>query len=70
MKSYTSRSLRKAITQHSGESRKEEMLWMMRRAGIKNGNNNDRQLWQKHNKPLEILNIQVFYQKPEYIHVV
>jgi len=50
--------------------RQEEMLWMMRRAGIKNGNNNDRQLWQQHNKPLEILNIQVFYQKPEYIHVV
>ncbi|HTN07941.1 REP-associated tyrosine transposase [Agriterribacter sp.] len=69
MKSYTSRSLRKAITQHSGESRREWMLWMMRRAGIKNGNNNDWQLWQQHNKPLEILNIEMFYQKLEYIHM-
>ena len=59
MKRYTSRSLRKAITQHPGESRREWMLWMMGRAGIENGNNNDWQLWQQHNQPLEILNSDV-----------
>ena len=41
MKSFTSRSLRKEIGQHSGESRREWMLWMMKGAGIENGNNND-----------------------------
>ncbi|PVD53785.1 transposase [Terrimonas sp.] len=69
MKSYTSRSLRKAITQHPGESRREWMMWMMKRAGMMNGNNNDWQLWQQHNKPLEILNNEMFYQKLEYIHM-
>ena len=59
MKRYTSGSLRKAITQHPGESRREWMLWMMGRAGIENGNNNDWQLWQQHNQPLEILNSDV-----------
>ena len=69
MKRYTSGSLRKAITQHPGESRREWMLWMMGRAGIENGNNNDWQLWQQHNKPLEILNSEMFYQKLEYLHM-
>lgn len=40
----------------------------MQQAGIKNGNNNDWQLWQQHNKPLEILSLDMFYQKLEYIH--
>ena len=69
MKSYTSRSLRKSISQNPDESRREWMLRMMGRAGTKNGNNNDWQLWQQHNKPLEILNIEMFYQKLEYTHM-
>ncbi len=40
----------------------------MERAGKKNGNNRDWQLWQQHNKPLEILSEQMFYQKLDYIH--
>ncbi|HRN55046.1 MAG TPA: hypothetical protein PLL71_01265 [Agriterribacter sp.] len=42
---------------------------MIGRAGIENGNNNDWQLWQQHNKPLGILNSEMFYQKLKYIHV-
>ncbi len=68
MKSFTSRSLRKSIEAHTGESRKEWMLWMMKRAGMKNSNNSDWQFWQQHNKPIEILNGEMFYQKLEYIH--
>jgi putative transposase len=68
MKSFTSRSLRKAIENHAGESRKEWMLWMMQRAGLKNGNNKDWQLWQQHNQPIELLTIEMFYQKLQYIH--
>ena len=68
MKSHTSTQLRKAIAEHPGESRKEWMLWMMERAGKKNSNNNDWQFWQQHNRPLEILGSNMFYQKLEYIH--
>ncbi|MFT3946967.1 MAG: hypothetical protein QM763_08345 [Agriterribacter sp.] len=69
MKRFTSRSLGIEISQHPGESRREWLLWMMKRAGTKNGNNNDWQLWQQHIKPLEILNSEMFYQKLEYIHI-
>ncbi|MFT3844057.1 MAG: transposase [Lacibacter sp.] len=68
MKSFTSRSLRKAIEQHQGESRKEWMIWMMKRAGAKNGNNNDWQLWQQHNHPVALHSAEMFYQKLQYIH--
>ncbi len=68
MKSFTSRALRKAIAEHSGESRREWMTELMERAGINNSNNNDWQLWQQHNKPIELLTMEMFYQKMEYIH--
>ena len=68
MKSFTSRSLRKEIENHAGESRREWMLDMMQQTGIKNINNNDWQLWQQHNQPIELLTIDMFYQKLQYIH--
>ncbi len=68
MKSFTSRTLRKAIAEHPHESRREWMIWLMEKAGMKNSNNNEWQLWQQHNKPIEILNIEMFYQKMNYIH--
>jgi putative transposase len=68
MKSFTSRTLRKAIAEHPGESRREWMTWLMERAGMRNSNNNDWQLWQQHNKPKELLTMEMFYQKMEYIH--
>ena len=40
MKSFTSTALRKSIKANIQESRKEWMIWMMKRAGKKNGNNN------------------------------
>lgn len=68
MKSYTSRALRKAIADHIGESRKEWIMGMMETAGMRNSNNEEWQLWQQHNKSLEILNRDMFYQKLNYIH--
>src|SRR5690606_28107972 len=68
MKSRTSRSLKEAIKNHAGESRKEWLIWMMERGGRKNGNNRSWQLWQRHNKPIEILNEKMFSQKLDYIH--
>ena len=46
MKSFTSTALRKSIQENIQESRKEWIIWMMERAGKKNGNNNDWQFWQ------------------------
>src|SRR5690606_18250334 len=41
LKSFTSRHTRKAIENNCQESKKEWMLWMMRRAGLKNNRNKD-----------------------------
>ena len=40
----------------------------MERAGKKNGNNNNWQFWQQHNKPLEIISQEMFEEKLAYIH--
>lgn len=68
MKRHTSFELKNAIQQHPGESRKEWILWMMERAGKKNGNNSNFQLWQQHNQPIELTTIEILNQKLEYIH--
>ena len=69
MKSHTSTTLKKIITENPQESIKEWMLWMMERAGKKNSNNSDWQFWQQHNKPLEIKDQEMFDKILEYIHM-
>ena len=69
MKSHTSTTLKKIITENPQESRKEWMLWMMESAGKKNSNNSDWQFWQQHNKPLEIKDQEMFDKILEYIHM-
>jgi putative transposase len=69
MKSFTSTALRKSIKENIQESRKEWIIWMMERAGKKNGNNNDWQFWQQHNKPLEIKDQDMFDKTLGYIHL-
>lgn len=68
MKIHTSKQMKACINNYVGESRKEWMLWMMERAGKKNSNNSNWQFWQQHNKPIELLNEKMFYQKLDYIH--
>jgi hypothetical protein len=41
MKSFTSRNLRNAITEHVGERRKEWKIWLVKHPGKKNSNNKD-----------------------------
>jgi putative transposase len=67
-KSFTSTQMRKAIQNNNIESRREWMLWMMKRAGIKNSNNNDFQFWQQHNHPIELWDNYMMQQKLDYIH--
>nr|WP_207434911.1 transposase [Sabulibacter ruber] len=67
-KSFTSKQLLKAIAENIQESRKEWMLWLMERAGLKNGNVQKCQFWQQHNQPIEVWSPAVIEQKVEYIH--
>jgi REP element-mobilizing transposase RayT len=68
MKSYTSGKIRNEIIINPQESRKEWMLWLMKRAGRKNGNNNDFQFWQQHNHPIELSYNKIMKQKLDYLH--
>jgi len=54
MKRHTSQQLEGAIINHPQESRREWLLWMMQRAGKKNSNNTNFQLWQQDNHPIEL----------------
>lgn len=68
-KTYTSGKIREAIYDYSTESRKEWLIWMMERAGKRNGNNGNHQLWQQHNQPIEIKTHEILEQKMNYIHM-
>lgn len=68
LKSFTARHIRKAIESHSAESRKEWMLWMMKRVGSKNSNNKGFQFWQQHNHPIELNTNALMEQCLNYIH--
>jgi putative transposase len=68
MKKYTSEKLRACIKAHPQESRREWMLWMMERAGLKNSNNISFQLWRQDNHPLVMDNIQKMHYSLDYIH--
>ena len=68
LKSHTSRQLKQKIKDHPQESRKEWMLWMMKRAGLKNSNNKEFQFWQQHNQPLVLDNNKIIENTLKYIH--
>jgi putative transposase len=68
MKTITSRKLKESIKNNPKESRKEWMLWMMKRAGEKNSNNKDFQFWDQDNHPIELFDNVIMQQKLEYIH--
>ena len=69
LKSFTSRSVRKLLEDHTfGESRREWLLFMFQRAGKKNSNNNDYQLWQQNSHPIVLDSNTIMDQKLEYLH--
>lgn len=68
MKSHTSSRMKALIKEHPQESRREWMVWMLERAGSKNGNNSDWQFWQQHNQPIEIVNQKMYVEIVWYIH--
>lgn len=68
LKSFTSRHTRKAIEKNCQESKKDWMLWMMRRAGLKNNRNKDFQFWFQDNHPVELSSNEMMDQRLNYIH--
>ncbi len=68
LKSYTSREIKEQIIKYPKESRREWLLWMFKRAGIRNRNNKEWQFWQQHNHPIELSSNKVIDQKLEYLH--
>jgi REP element-mobilizing transposase RayT len=68
LKSYTSKKLKEEINNHPQESRKEWLIWMFERAGKKNGNNLNWQLWQQDNHPIELWDNYMIENKLEYLH--
>ena len=67
-KTHTSNELQQLIAENIQESRKEWVLWLMERAGLKNSNVKNRQFWQQNNKPIELWSAEVIDQKVDYIH--
>ncbi|MBS1600836.1 MAG: transposase [Bacteroidetes bacterium] len=68
MKKHTSSELRKAINNYYGESRREWMLELMKKAGQENNHTRDFQLWQEDNHPIELSTLKMAHQKLDYIH--
>lgn len=44
------------------------MLWLMKRAGVKNERNKDFQFWQQHNHPIELGSNEMINQRLDYTH--
>ena len=69
LKTFTSKVLQKEIYERYDESRKEWMLGMFRRAGLRNSNIQGMQLWQQDSHPIELWSFEVLKQKMEYVHM-
>jgi REP element-mobilizing transposase RayT len=67
-KKYTSKKILKAIEDNTGESRKEWMISLFRKAGEGNANNKVYQFWQQDNHPIVLYSNAVIDQKLDYIH--
>lgn len=68
MKTFSSRSLKAAIKNEPGESRRDWLLEMMVTAGLRSSCNEAFQLWQHSNHPIEIRTRPMFFQKLDYMH--
>jgi len=67
-KGFTSKKVVELIENNPQESRKDWLLTMFEKAGLKNSNVQFRQFWQQNNQPIEIWSLNVFEQKLNYIH--
>ncbi|MEM7361536.1 MAG: transposase [Bacteroidota bacterium] len=63
MKKFTSKKIKKEITQSNEESRKDWLLKLLR-----NKNTNSFELWQEGSHPIELNSLYMMEQKLDYIH--
>ncbi len=69
LKKYTSSRIVKMIESNEQESRHNWMMWLFKSKGLKNSNNTHYQFWRQDNHPIEMLTMEIFYQKINYIHM-
>ena len=68
LKRHTSEELHKAIEKNDRESRREWMLWMMKRSAKKYNIKSGFQLWQSESHPVELSTNKIAHQKLDYLH--
>ncbi|WCT11632.1 REP-associated tyrosine transposase [Mucilaginibacter jinjuensis] len=68
LKSYTSKRIIELITNNPQESRKEWMLHLFKYFAKSYKQNSEYMFWQKTSHPIELLTVDVFDQKKDYIH--
>jgi putative transposase len=68
LKSYTSRALRKEISNNPTESRRSWLLAAFTCKGLNNKSNNDWQLWQKGSHPVQLCDNTMIDQRLAYLH--
>ena len=68
IKKYTSTQIIEAIEKNDRESRKDQLLWLFKRAGAYNTNNTTYQFWQQHSHPIELNTNEKLQQRLDYIH--
>lgn len=69
IKEHTSKELQSMIKENHEESRRKWLTWFFEKAGKESSNVVNGQLWQHHNKPIELWSADVIDQKVEYIHM-
>lgn len=68
LKKFSSVSITRAIQANEKESRKNWMMWILKKAGEWNYRNEKTQFWQQDNHPVEITDQEMFEQRLNYIH--
>ena len=68
LKRHTSEQLHIAIEKNTRESRREWIVWMMKRSAKKNNIKSGFQLWQPESHPVELSNNIIAHQKLDYLH--
>jgi REP element-mobilizing transposase RayT len=68
MKKFTSQRIIAAIIENEQESRKDWLIWMFKRAGARNKNNETYQFWQQDNHPIELSTNKMMDQRLDYLH--
>ena len=67
-KRHSSEALTTAISRNPAESRRDWMLNQFKQAAAINSHNTRYQVWQQHNKPIELFSEPIIFQYLDYIH--